>query len=220
MSRLEGLQRPLALLSMHGAAAGWIDARSASVWPRPPRPPRSQKAPHRDGGQPGRGAFWHRFCLSREAVARAEGSNPWMAGCLCGASLGSTKASGPFATFRFPRVASFFPRIASFFPRVHFSACGPFSLSISLFLRGERRRKGGRRGRGKHPRVEVVSRGYIPYGSWRKRGFHGFSVDGCEPNVQCFQGVTGGELRSTGFSVEMPLSPRVVATVGGFDGVW
>lgn len=220
MSRLAGLQRVVALLPAHGAAAGWIDARSASVWPRPPRAPRSRKAPHKNGGQPAQGAGSHRFGLSRETVARADGPDPWISAVWGGVLLDSTKGRAAFATFAIPRIALVLPRIALFCPRVRFLGLRPLSLISLSFLRGERRRKGGRRGRGKHPRVRFVIRGYKPYGSWKKRAFHGFSVDDSEPNVQCFQWVGDGVRRSTGFSVEMPLSPRVVATSGGFDGVW
>lgn len=219
MSRLEGLQRVVALLPMHGAAAGWIDARSASVWPRPPRSPRSRKAPPKDGGQPARGAFWHRFSLSLGSVARAGGAIPWKTAWVRGLTSTPMRAAGRSAKPAFPRVASVSPRVASIFPRVCFLRSGALSLSSLSFYRGRRKRKGGRRGRGRHPRVENVRRGYKAYGSWKKRAFHGFSVDGCEPEVQCFQWVTGGGRRSTGFSVEMPLSPRVVVPAGGLDGV-
>lgn len=216
---LAGLQRPSALLPAHGAAAGWIDARSASVRPRSPRSPRCRKAPLKDGGQPAQGAPRHRFSLSRETVARADRPNPWITAVWGGVLLGSTKGRAAFATFLFPRVASFLPRIRSFCPRVRFSGLRPLSLSSLSFLRERRKRKGGRRGRGRHPRVRVVTRGYKTDSSWRKRAFHGFSVDDHEPNIQCFQWVGGDWRRSTGFSVEMPLSPREVATSGGFDGV-
>lgn len=217
---LEGLQRVVALLPAHGAAADWIDERGASMSLRSPRTPHAQEAPPGAWEKPAGGGRGHRFWLFRETVARADGLFPGISGPVVCASLGSTKASGRFANDLGPRVGLVFPRVTRFFPRVHFWGCARLSLSSLSFLRERKRERGGRRGRGKHPRIADVTRGYKTDGSWKKRAFHGFSGDDCEPEVQCFQWVSGGGGRSTGFSVEMPLSPRVVATGGGFDGVW
>lgn len=216
---LEGLQRVVALLPAHGAAAGWIDARSASVWPRPPRAPRSRKAPPKDGGQPAQGAPRHRFSLSRETVARADSPDPGISAVWGGVLLDSTKGRTAFATFALPRDASISPRISSFLPRVCFwSGCPLSPLSLSLLRGGGRKKEGGEE-RARHPRVQDVTRGYKPYGSGKKRAFHGISGDRYEPFIQWFQWVSEGGPRSPGFSVEMPLSPRVVVVPGGVDGV-
>lgn len=138
---------------------------------------------------PKKGELSGGFCRSREGVACAEGANPWIFGrCDC-ANPDSTKRSGRFAIWFDPRVALFFPRVGPFLPRVDFSAWGllfPFFLS---FIEGERGRGGGRKGVHGNPRVEFVTRGYKTYRSWKKRAFHGFSVDCALRNLQCWRGV-------------------------------
>lgn len=207
---LTGPQRPLALAPMLGAAAGWIDERRASLSARPPRTPRAQKAPLKAWAKAREGAGGHRFLLSRDTVARAEALFPGIPGPVRSASPAWTKRCGPFATATNPRFACFFPRVALFLPRVCFQPAALFSLSSLSFLRGGGRKKGGRRGRGKHPRVEDVTRGYKTYGSGKKRAFPGISGDRYEPKSQCFQWVSGGDGRSPGISGDFPLFPRGV----------
>ncbi len=149
------------------------------------------------------------FSGSRGGVACAEGSNPWIFERVGGAIPDSTKRGGCFAIVFVPRVSLFFPRVGPFLPRVDFSAWGllfPFFLS---FIEGERGRGGGRNGIHGNPRVEFVTRGYKTYRSWKKRAFHGFSVDCVLRNVQCWRGVRCREGVNPPFHGKFaPPSPR------------
>lgn len=118
-------------------------------------------------------------------------------------SLGSTKATGQFATFGIPQVASFLPRFASFLPHACFCRCAPFFYFFSSFKRRERgREEEGRRSSAstgwmgclkKHPRVLTP--------------IHGFFVDCFLSKSQCWRGFAGAQASihaSTGRNAPVP----------------